>query len=388
MALALSIIIRSEKYMLRILFLLLAVIALPLKAATVTDLYNAQVVLPSNDQQADTQARQQGLEQVLIKVSGQRDIAKNSYIKKAMAKPDSYISQYGYAQQQGQRVLNLAFSQSDIQKLLSSARAPIWNQRPNVLVWMVDDAHQDRQIVWDQSSNMALTDMRQMAKERGLPLTLPIGDFDDVTAISASDLWGGFADPITKASQRYHPDAILLVQEQAADNGQIALKWQLFTQNINNLAANTSAPLTGTAIGSDSGAANKMINQVADALAQKYAVQSGTKAAGDFDIAVHNIRSSDDFFSLERLLEQMTTVGSANVVQLKGDEVIFDVNLLGSEDAFRRELMNNRHVQAYQANTQAPTLVDTTTDPNQVDVTATQTAPTLQIAPENTFIWN
>ncbi len=131
-----------------------------------------------------------------------------------------------------------------------------------------------------------------------------------------------------------------------------------------------------------------MINQVADALAQKYAVQSGTKAAGDFDIAVHNIRSSDDFFSLERLLEQMTTVGSANVVQLKGDEVIFDVNLLGSEDAFRRELMNNRHVQAYQANTQAPTLVDTATDPNQVDVTATQTAPTLQIAPENTFIWN
>lgn len=190
MALALSIIIRSEKYMLRILFLLLAVIALPLKAATVTDLYNAQVVLPSNDQQADTQARQQGLEQVLIKVSGQRDIAKNSYIKKAMAKPDSYISQYGYAQQQGQRVLNLAFSQSDIQKLLSSAHAPIWNQRPNVLVWMVDDAHQDRQIVWDQSSNTALTDMRQMAKERGLPLTLPIGDFDDVTAISASDLWG------------------------------------------------------------------------------------------------------------------------------------------------------------------------------------------------------
>lgn len=188
MALALSIIIRSEKYMLRILFLLLAVIALPLKAATVTDLYNAQVVLPSNDQQADTQARQQGLEQVLIKVSGQRDIAKNSYIKKAMAKPDSYISQYGYAQQQGQRVLNLTFSQSDIQKLLSSARAPIWNQRPNVLVWMVDDAHQDCQIVWDQSSNVALTDMRQMAKERGLPLTLPIGDFDDVTAISASNL--------------------------------------------------------------------------------------------------------------------------------------------------------------------------------------------------------
>lgn len=86
MALALSIIIRSEKYMLRILFLLLAVIALPLKAATVTDLYNAQVVLPSNDQQADTQARQQGLEQVLIKVSGQRDIAKNSYIKKSDGK--------------------------------------------------------------------------------------------------------------------------------------------------------------------------------------------------------------------------------------------------------------------------------------------------------------
>ena len=78
--------------MLRFALLFLAVLALPVQAATVNDLYQTQVTLIGSDQQADQAAREQGLANVLVKISGNTDILNNTAIKAAITNSGRYIS--------------------------------------------------------------------------------------------------------------------------------------------------------------------------------------------------------------------------------------------------------------------------------------------------------
>lgn len=325
--------------MLRCAFLFLALLALPLKAATVTNLYQAQVVLPDTDKQSEQHAREKGLEQVLIKVSGQSSVGQNDVIRKAMANSSPYISQFGYGNLNGERTLELTFNSGQIRNLLTQAHSTLWSeQRPTILVWMVEDANREREIQWDQSGNSLELQMKKAADRRGVPLMMPIGDFDDVTAINIPDLWGGFVQPIADASMRYHPDAVLVVRARQKGSDDVDLAWQLFTQKPEQLVSSQQAPSEGQAAGSVAIAITEMINEVADRLAAKYAVPLGGASEGNFAIQLANVQTTEDFFALERMLTNLTSVASVNASRLRGDNVIFDVNLLSTEDAFRREL--------------------------------------------------
>ncbi|CAG21249.1 hypothetical protein PBPRA2906 [Photobacterium profundum SS9] len=325
--------------MLRFAFLFLALLALPVKAATVTNLYQAQVVLPDTDKQSEKQAQAQGLEQVLIKVSGQSAIANNEVIRKAMTNSRLYISQFGYGNLNGERTLELTFNGGQIRDLLTKANATLWNeQRPTILVWLVEESNREREILWDQSGNSLQPQMNLAADKRGLPVIMPIGDFDDVTALSIPDLWGGFVQPIAEASLRYNPDAVLVVRARKQADDNVNLSWQLFPQKPDQIVNSQKAPAEGRVSGTAAKATTDMMNKVADELAAKYAVQLGGASDGAFAIQVGNVKTTEDFFTLERMLTNLTSVASVNANRLQGDSVQFDVKLLSSEAAFRREL--------------------------------------------------
>ncbi len=67
--------------MLRILCLLMCMVTGPVFAQQQNDLYHTEVQLTGSDK-AENIAKQEGLVNVLIKVSGQTDIAQNEVIKK------------------------------------------------------------------------------------------------------------------------------------------------------------------------------------------------------------------------------------------------------------------------------------------------------------------
>ena len=51
--------------------------------------------------------------------------------------------------------------------------------------------------------------LKQTAKERGVPLSLPLMDLTDNVNISTYDVWGRFVEPLRKASTRYGVDNII-----------------------------------------------------------------------------------------------------------------------------------------------------------------------------------
>ena len=334
----------NEFSMLRFAFFMLALLALPLNAATVNNLYQAQVVLPDTDKQSEQTARQQGLEQVLVKVSGQSQVVDNEVIRKALSSSSQYISQFGVGSLNGQQTLDMTFDRVQVHNLLAQANATVWSdQRPAVLVWLVKENNREREIVWDQTSNPLQTEMNTAANQRGVPVLMPIGDFEDITAVTVPDLWGGFVEPVANASLRYNPEAILIVRARE-DGSNVSLSWQLFEQSADRLVASQVAPKEGRASGELAVATREMVNQIADQLAAKYAVQLGGESRGLFTISVANIQTTEDFFTLERMLTSLSSVASVAVQRLHGDKAMFGVNLLTTEDAFKRELLLDRRM--------------------------------------------
>lgn len=330
----------------RVAFFLVALMTMPLQAATVNTLYQAQVPLPDSDRQTEQTARVAALQQVLVKVSGQRDIAGNEVIQKALENSSAYVSQLGYGNEQGQPVLEISFDSEKIRTLLTQANATFWSeQRPTVLVWLVEEANRDRAIVWDQTGNRLQGQLNQAAAQRGIPVLLPIGDFQDVTAISVPDLWGGFSQPIANASTRYQPDAVLIARVQRG-SGSMQVAWQLFPGSPAAMLDGDSAPVEGRHSGDGAAALTAMMDQVADNLAARYAVQLGGVADGGFAIDVANVRRVEDFFQLEKLLKDLSSVASVNASHLQGDKVRFAIRLLSNEQAFARELSMEPKIQA------------------------------------------
>lgn len=383
--------------MLRFALLFLAVLVLPVQAATVNDLYRTQVTLIGSDQQADQAAREQGLANVLVKISGNTDILNNATIKTAITNSGRYVSQLGYSQVDGQRAINLSFDKNQIKQLLIKSKASIWkDQRPNILVWMVDNDGQQRNILWDQSTNALVNDTKQAADSRGLPLTFPVGDITDETAVNASDLWGGFIDPIAVASTSYHADGLLLVKAQQQPDGNVSLNWQFYPQQPSKIATAEVQPITGTTSGTLAQSSNKMINQVTDYLANKYAVVLGGVAGGKVNIEVDNIQSTENFFALEKMLNGLTTVNSANAMRIKGDSVIFQLNLQGSEQAFHQEISHDDQVRQTQSAIAfaADPVVSTTSAIIPVATDTVSAVPSvtassaLTVTPQNIYSWN
>ncbi len=125
--------------------------------------------------------------------------------------------------------MRLYFSAQHIRSLLSQAQLPFWPEsRSNLLVWLVAEANYDRSVSWEHAFTSLLNQKKARARVRGLPLTVPVGDFDDVTGVQVSDLWGGFINPISIASQRYPTDAVLVVRAQGSE-----LRCTLFDQLAN-----------------------------------------------------------------------------------------------------------------------------------------------------------
>ncbi|OOF35109.1 DUF2066 domain-containing protein [Salinivibrio costicola] len=335
----------------RFLLALIACVWLP--SAMASPLYHASIPLDNGAQTSQQAAKKQALIAVLTKVSGQREVSDNPAVEQAQQDVDGFISQLGYGESKdqsdgaAQRTLEVGFDSQKIRAVLRQAGLPLWGSpRPAVLVWLVDDRDGDRQIIWEQSGRPVIDQLRDAAAIRGLPVLIPVGDFDDLMAISSSDLWGGFIDPVEQASQRYQPDGIVIGK--LTEQG---IRWQFFPDTSDMQSDQTRGQANN---------AQAMIDTIAD----YYAEQTGVVLDNDderasLQIAIAGMDNGDDYVDLERTLAGLNALQQVHLAELNDDTLIFDVRLAASQQALINELTANRHIrlmtpQEREARTMAP----------------------------------
>ena len=299
----------------------------PVFAIKVSGLY--QTTVPVSDESAPVRnkALKQALTQVLIKLTGDRNINSSSNVEPLLEKSERFVQQFRYRQvtTEGESTLELQvnFDETALNEALRSYGITIWsNERPAILVWMAYEGTEGRQMVSFEAHPEYLEMLDKRASARGLSLLFPLLDLEDTARISVSDVWGGFKEPILGASQRYDADVILTGKLTQIMPALWEAQW---TAYIDDQVQNWSSQGQIADMALEEG-----IDELADRLASRYASVGSTQAEV-IEIEVVDINNVDEYARTLSYLEGLQSVSSVQVKHVYPDKVIFELISLGGQ---------------------------------------------------------
>ncbi|MDY6978001.1 MAG: DUF2066 domain-containing protein, partial [Pseudomonadota bacterium] len=171
----------------------------------------AQIQVEDQTQRTQQTALKKALKQVFIKMSGSTSVLDNPGVRAALTSPQSLLRSYRFAFENNKTYYIAEFDQAKVKEIMQRELLPLWgDRRPETIVWLAQEDENETRTILDESLDTELQRaLKQTAKERGVPLSLPLMDLTDSVNISTYDVWGRFAEPLRKASMRYSVDNII-----------------------------------------------------------------------------------------------------------------------------------------------------------------------------------
>lgn len=375
--------------MFKTLIILLIVMTsfLPFTAANaveVKDLYQASVSLNSRSNTDKAIALKEALAAVLVKIGGNKSVLENQIIKKSLVDYRLYLTQYSYQQRTipsiepleehqtplKQLFLLASFNEDKINQLFQQANLSIWGRlRPQVLLWLVTEDGLERTIMSNSTDSLLPDMVNNFSAQRGLPIIMPLMDLTDSSQITLSDVWGRFEQPIREASSRYQAEAIVVMRisnssllayeskasgdVESADCGllctETALKeqgyildWSLLNWRLQGAQKRFSQEYYGT---DQKVLLQQGLADITESIYQHYALS--TSSNNDFIIEVANIDSLTTYVDVFDFLTNLSSVKSVTLLYAEGASRRFNLQLLGSADAFVASLKLNKQLKQF-----------------------------------------
>lgn len=340
-------------------------------ADVVQGLYRAKVAVNDQSARAQTRAIQQAFRDVMVKVSGSRELLAEPVIKNSINNAGQYLRQYQFDSHRNQQFFVAEFDAPKIDRLLIDAGLPIWGSyRPSVLLWIADETPQLEKILYTEYS----TDdfkiwLHDASERRGLSINFPIVKLDDSTDSKINttvyDVWGRFSDNIIAASEPYAPEVVMSVrvyqQRQMTKEFQVQVPDSYlspvpFLDDSDQLEQSPQPEKTPEVIGyqadwfiaygnhyidksfqadSKSQLAALLIDALADELASTFAVQTAvdiaSNQASETFITLNNINSIGAYVAAQNYFTSLQAVTDIQLRTLNGVTAVFQVSLIGQE---------------------------------------------------------
>lgn len=304
----------------RLLFSLFLLVAFPVSAEVIADLYSADV--PVTDQGAATRAAamKDALGQVLVKITGSSAMLEHPVAATLLAKPDRYLQQYRYVAIDPPPVdpaaprlaLHASFDGRALEDAVRAAGVPLWGrERPRTLVWAALDSRDGRQIAGANDAGSISEALQRAAMRRGLPLTLPAMDAEDATRVSFMDIWGTFEEPLLAAAERYAPDAVLVGAVFAAGGELWGGRWTLLLKGERLRFETSGASAEAVAIAA--------VDELAERYAERFAVSAPLGGEGTITVEISNVRDLRDYAAVQKYLAGLSVVENAQVLEVRND---------------------------------------------------------------------
>lgn len=273
-----------------------------------------------------SQDQQSAFKLLIERLTGNDKALDNKAISDAQSHAGDYLQQYSYQNSQSQRQLLATFNRSQIETLLTQSGVAFWAQdRPVILVWYASEKQNQRHVDADGSASAVA--LQKQATDLALPMIFPIMDLDDSMAVSVSDIWGNFNQPIIKASRRYGADIALTVKSYS-DNGSTHINWQILDVHQGQLI--NSGQLSGdNSTDSKEQLTQQMLEQIASQLASRYAVVRSVNSDSHIILSFEHIDNFIQYQHLYKFLMAQPSVSSASLQQVKASNYRFEVHLVG-----------------------------------------------------------
>ena len=292
-------------------------------AVEMTSLYTVEVPLDPGDPDAQRNAYQEALRQVLVRVTGSNALADSAEMATLFPNAARFVRQFRPGPD-GTLVVSL--DGPAIERVLRDANATIWaSDRPLTVIWLaVDWGLGDREIVAADDPDRMPGDGRSIdrnqilrervqavAERRGLPIAFPLMDVEDLRNIGFIDIWGGFDEPLLEASTRYGAESVLVGRIRPDDLQPPRWTWYFDNQRF-------GWP----------GQPEESIEQLADALAARDAI-SGSREVETIRVTISGINSVAGYAEVQRYMENLRVARSLAVRTVSGDSITYDIDVQG-----------------------------------------------------------
>ena len=318
---------RLPRFLAWMAFLLLLLPAIT-PAVTGQELFEAEVPVSSQQPAERASAMKQALSEVLVRVTGQRELPQQPAGRALLDGAGNYVQQYRYFTVPGSEpprlMMRVRFDDEAVRQALREQGVAFWGdaERPDTLVWLAVEDRGRRYIVAEKDGTPAGQQLEQASRQRGIPLLFPLMDLEDQSKVRFSDLWGGFFDHAREASQRYNPQAILIGRLNRSPTGSWVARWNLLVAGSPSSWTNSDNQLA--AVLSDG------IDNVADTLSSRLAVRDAGVPAGMVSVRVDDIRTLAAYARVNSYLDSLTAVRQLQVEEVNPTSVRYALQLDGS----------------------------------------------------------
>lgn len=319
----------------RLIILVLFCMAFSATAST-ADFFAAEIPVKSQSESDRARAAALGLKEVLVRMSGTEQVIHSSSIREALQRPLTHLEQFQYEQSRDdmgtkREYLVMSFNPSVVEKLLRDAQQPFWpTNRPEVLVWLVEDSSDLGKIQVNNKKNPMVASIQQAARVRGVPIRFPLLDLEDQMNLTAEQAWALDEDALLQAAARYKAETLLVGRYAQAAGGRWLVTWQFYHsgewQSYEGRGDDVAA------LGYDA------INPLADHLAGLYAVFPGAEDEALTATQVHGIESFRDFRRMLDYLGDLAVIGHYELVSVADDALLLNIRMTGSIDQLQNVL--------------------------------------------------
>jgi hypothetical protein len=305
-------------------------------AEGVESLFEADVPVTGQQPELRTGYMKTALEEVLVRVTGQREVLNRASIRSMLANPERYVQQYRYYTLPDvappQLMLRVRFDGGVIQQALQQQGVAYWGntERPDILVWLAVDDNGMRHIVSAQDDNDVHREMERAAGRRGIPILFPLMDLEDQARVRFAAIWGGFFDEVQTASERYNPQAVLIGRLNRSASGGWVARWNI--------------PSGGDA-GSWTGAGDQLgtvlqagIDTLSGHLASRLAVMAPGVDTGVINVTVEGVNTLTAFARVDDYLASLTTIRRLELERVDASSLQYALQLNGTLDGLTQTI--------------------------------------------------
>jgi hypothetical protein len=312
-------------------------------AASLGDLYAAEVPVASDSPDERNTALGSAMLQVLVRLSGRADVAGQRAAASVMQRAPSLVQQFRYrvdeglpgtdgrAQSSPQRYLWAKFDKVALDRLLRESDIPVWGaRRPQVLLWLAVERGSSRNLLNPENDLETRALLLDKAYQRGMPLQLPLMDLQDQAALSAADLWAGYEAALREASARYPHDVILGGRLRALGPDRWSAEWTLWDRDEQDSYSTGGLSWAATLAAGLDGAQ--------DRLAIRYAPAAGGDGPDRVRVRFTGVDSLPAYGRLLEILQGREAITRINLRAAQDDTLRMDIWVRGGRNALARML--------------------------------------------------
>ena len=295
-------------------------------------LYQVQLPVSSQEKRERDGALARGLMQVVIRITGRSDAAKNPLIQRALRDTTPLVLSSEY---QNRRIesagiatvrqeLIVSYSPEAVNLLVSAAGLAIWNSpRAKPLLWLVINDGSGPRLVTAQQINV-VRPLAERGLDRGIRLLLPSGTSTEQRAAEA--IWSQDLAAVQVLNSRYTANTALLGKMSRAGNAW-NVEWLLMRDDTEMARWNFSDldPQRVIASGAD---------DAAEAIAQRDAVLRFVGAPEQIQVQIGELNDQDQFSRVMGYLQSQVVINQLRVVQAQGNSLTLELNLAISAEEF------------------------------------------------------